>query len=121
MRPLPDSGRLPYAYLTTTGRTSGEPRRIELWFALDDRGRVLFLAGDGRGAHWIRNLEVEPSVLLELAGEAYTGRATILTKGPDDSLARRMLAAKYEGWRDGAPMSDWALGSLAVMVDFEPG
>jgi hypothetical protein len=31
-RPLAD---LDYCYLTTTGRHTGSPHRIEIWFALD--------------------------------------------------------------------------------------
>jgi hypothetical protein len=34
----------------------------------------------------------------------------------DDALARRLLAAKYQGWEPGAPMSGWARTALAVEV-----
>jgi hypothetical protein len=35
-----------YAYLTTTGRISGRPHRIEIWFAVD-AGRVYLLSEGG--------------------------------------------------------------------------
>jgi len=44
-----------YCYLTTTGRLSGEPREIEIWFSLDD-GVLYMLAGGGRRANWVRNI-----------------------------------------------------------------
>ena len=33
-----------FAYLTTTGRKSGRPHRIEIWFAIDD-GKLYLLSG----------------------------------------------------------------------------
>ena len=44
-----------YCYLTTTGRVSGEPREIEIWFALD--GTTLYMLSGGRdGSDWVKNL-----------------------------------------------------------------
>jgi hypothetical protein len=37
--------------------------------------------------------------------------------GADDALARELLAAKYQGWRAGAPLSGWARTALPVAVD----
>lgn len=42
--PLP--GDLDYCYLTTTGRHTGTPHRIEIWFSLHD-GIVYILSGGG--------------------------------------------------------------------------
>lgn len=33
-----------------------------------------------------------------------------------EPLARRLLAAKYQGWSDGRPLSRWAAGSLPVEI-----
>ena len=55
-------------YLTTTGRSTGLPRRVELWFAYDD-GRINLLAGsaqDDRPNHWYRNLQANPSASVEI-------------------------------------------------------
>ena len=30
--------------------------------------------------------------------------------------ARRVLAAKYQGWREGEPLSEWAASALLVEV-----
>jgi hypothetical protein len=35
----------------------------------------------------------------------------------EDALARRLLAAKYQGWQEGRPLSAWARESLPVAVD----
>jgi len=48
-------------YLTTTGRRSGVPREIEMWFTRVD-GRYYLLAERGERAHWVRNIRGEPRV-----------------------------------------------------------
>ena len=52
-----------YCYLTTTGRVTGAPHEIEIWFALDGPGLYL-LAGGGFGSDWVRNLVAEPAVTV---------------------------------------------------------
>ena len=66
-RPIAD---LDYCYLTTTGRRSGEPHRIEIWFALAD-GTVYLLSGGGERSDWVKNLMASPEVVLEI-GDAET-------------------------------------------------
>ena len=52
-----------YCYLTTTGRVTGEPHEIEIWFAAD--GDTLFmLAGAGDRSDWVRNLRAQPAVTV---------------------------------------------------------
>jgi hypothetical protein len=45
----------PYAYLTTIGRRTGEPHRIEIWFAVHE-GRVYLMSGGRDRADWVRNV-----------------------------------------------------------------
>ena len=104
-------------HLQTTGRRSGRPRTIEIWFATDG-ARLYLLAGDREGAHWVRNLIAEPSVRVRIGGTTLDGTARP-TEGTDrEPLARRLLAAKYQGWREGSALSSWAAGSLPVEVSF---
>ena len=42
-------------YLTTTGRTSGLPREIEIWFGVID-STLYLISGNGPTADWYRNL-----------------------------------------------------------------
>ena len=113
----PGAGDQPYAWLTTIGRRSGEPRTVELWFALEGR-TVHFLAGGGEDAQWVRNAAVEPAVELRLGQRSYRGRV----RRPDPasaevSDARRRIATKYQGWREGRPLSRWASEALCIAVD----
>ena len=46
-------------YLTTTGRRSGQPHEIEIWFGVI--GASLYLiSGNGPTAHWYLNLVADP-------------------------------------------------------------
>jgi deazaflavin-dependent oxidoreductase (nitroreductase family) len=81
--------------LTTTGRTSGEPRTITIWFARAD-GRLWLLSGGGTDAHWVRNLMADPRVVVEAAGVRVSGTARVVAPGePADGIAREAMAAKY--------------------------
>ena len=50
-----------YLYLTTIGRRSGRPRRIEIWFTRHESAYYL-VAEHGRRARWVQNLIVDPAV-----------------------------------------------------------
>ncbi|HEV2756020.1 MAG TPA: nitroreductase/quinone reductase family protein [Actinomycetota bacterium] len=105
-----------FCYLTTTGRVSGRPHEIEIWYGVE--GRTIFmLSGGGERSDWVRNLLAEPSVSVRIDGVEHTGSARRVTDPGEDDLARRLLAAKYQGWRDGGRMSDWARTALAIAVD----
>ena len=105
-----------YAYLTTTGRVSGQPREIEIWFGA--RGDTVYmLAGGGHGAHWVMNLIAKPEVSVRLGEHEYNGVARLVEPGEEEQAARRLLATKYEDWTPEKPLSDWARMALPVAVD----
>jgi deazaflavin-dependent oxidoreductase (nitroreductase family) len=100
--------REPFCYLTTIGRRSGEPRRIEIWFAAAEAAPTIYLlAGGGERAGWVRNLRRQPRVAVEIGDRRLAGTARVLGPGDEDALARRLLYEKYregedelEEWRD---------------------
>jgi deazaflavin-dependent oxidoreductase (nitroreductase family) len=109
-----DLASQPFGYLTTTGRVSGRPHRIEIWFALHDD--VVYLLSGGRDASdWVRNLQVMPDVVFEIGEVRRTTRARLLDPGTDeDALARRLLLEKYG--RPGEDLEGWARTSLPVAI-----
>ena len=108
-----------FCYLTTTGRRTGRAHEIEIWFGA--RGDTVYmLAGGGRRSDWVRNLLAEPAVRLQIGAREWAARARIVDDEIEDALARWLLAAKYQGWREGAPLSDWAARALPVAVDLPP-
>jgi deazaflavin-dependent oxidoreductase (nitroreductase family) len=110
---------LEYCYLTTTGRHTGRPHRIEIWFALVD-GVVYLLSGGGDRADWVRNLQVSPEVVVEIGGSRRDGRARVVTDPEEDRLARRALLDKYAP-RYRGELTDWSRTSLPVAIDVGRG
>jgi deazaflavin-dependent oxidoreductase (nitroreductase family) len=105
----------PYAYLTTIGRATGQPHRIEIWFAVD-HGRLFMLSGGRDRSDWVRNLQANPHVRIELGDEVREGVARLLQEGTaEDALARDLLVAKYA--TPGNPLDDWKRRSLPVVIE----
>ncbi len=106
---------VPEAELTTTGRTSGLPRTIEIWFAVR-KGTAYLLAGDGEHAHWVRNIVVNPLVRLRVGGLDFAGRGRIVSDLAEAERARDALVAKYQ---PGYPedLSGWRTSALPIAID----
>lgn len=67
---VPRSDRYGLAYLTTTGRRSGEPRSVMIAY-FDDGDAMVTMAMNGWGAPepaWWLNLQAQPEATLTLAG-----------------------------------------------------
>ena len=43
-----------YLHLTTTGRVTGQPREIEIWFT--EHGGHFYLVAERESANWMRNI-----------------------------------------------------------------
>ena len=110
-------GRDGVCQLQTIGRVSGRPRTIDIWFATDGE-RAYMLAGGRHRAHWVRNLMADPRVRVRIAGQTLAGTARVIEGQDRETLARQLVAAKYQGWAAGRPMSSWAAGSLPVEISF---
>jgi deazaflavin-dependent oxidoreductase (nitroreductase family) len=105
-----------FAYLTTTGRKSGKPHRIEIWFAIEG-GRMYMLSGGGDRAYWVRNIRKHPAVRVQVGSRTATARARIARAGTEDQRARELLDGKYMGWKQGKKLSSWARGSTPVVIE----
>jgi deazaflavin-dependent oxidoreductase (nitroreductase family) len=104
-----------YCYLTTTGRVTGEPREIEIWFGLD--GDTLYmLSGGGERSDWVRNLIKTPAVAVRIGDRTFDGQARVVTDPDEDALARRLLFEKYAAGY-GGDLSNWRDRSLPIAVD----
>lgn len=103
-----------FSYLTTTGRVTGRPHEIEIWFSLEDR--TLYMLSGGRDrSDWVKNLRCNPEVVVRIDGERFEGRARIVEDAQEDALARRLLVEKYE--RSPGSLANWRRTALPVAVD----
>ena len=111
----PDLSDENYCYLTTTGRISGEPREIEIWFGL--AGSTLYMLSGGRDrSNWVRNLIRTPEVRVRIGDRDFDGTARIVDDGDEDVAARRLLLDKYAPGYSG-DLSGWGRDSLPIAVD----
>ena len=115
-----------YAYLTTRGRRTGRAHRIEIWFVVH-QGAVYFMAGGGQRADWVRNLLRDPAVRVRFGtpgAPEHPARGRVLNgavEGDPDGAVRRAMAAKYQGWRTGQPLGEWARTALVVEARLADG
>lgn len=111
-----------YCYLTTTGRRTGQPREIEIWFAAV--GDTLYLMNGGTGrppgaSDWVRNLQANPAVNVRIRDEGFIGAARLV---PFDSAeherARDLLVSKYATKEDA--LSRWRATAYPVAITLRP-
>ena len=107
-----------FCYLTTRGRRTGEPHRIEIWFVGHDDGA--YLLSDSDRSDWYRNLTAEPSVTLEIAGEGRQTRASpVDRKDAASAPVRAAMVAKYQpGY--GEDLTRWSQTAWLVRIDWPP-
>jgi deazaflavin-dependent oxidoreductase (nitroreductase family) len=106
-----------FCYLTTTGRVSGKPREIEIWFGLE--GRTLYMLSGGRDrSDWVRNLLEQPQVSVRIADVTEPGRARVVEEPGEDERARNLLFGKYSA-RYSGDLGDWSRTALPIAVDFD--
>jgi deazaflavin-dependent oxidoreductase (nitroreductase family) len=113
----PDAVDRDYCYLTTTGRVSGEPREIEIWFGLDS-DTLYMLSGGGERSHWVRNLQREPRVQVRIGDVTLPGRARMVSDAAEQERARRLLYEKYAP-RYSGDLENWRRTAIPVAVDFD--
>ena len=114
--PLPPTWRdAEFYYVTTTGRRSGRPHTVEMWFAEYD-GRLYALAGRGERGDWVRNLRASSDVTVRVGDEERHGHAYVVTDPLEEAAARQVVAAKYQRWRQGDELSAWAATALPVAI-----
>jgi deazaflavin-dependent oxidoreductase (nitroreductase family) len=71
--------------LETTGRKSGQPRRVPLTGSADDGG-VWLISQHGHRAGWAYNITADPRVKVKVNGHWRTGTAAFV---PDDDVRAR--------------------------------
>ncbi|HVU13449.1 MAG TPA: nitroreductase/quinone reductase family protein [Phototrophicaceae bacterium] len=95
-----------FLYLTTTGRKSGKPHQIEIWFVERAGHYYLMHEGDTLG-DWEKNIAADPHVIIHIGSREappieVTGRAVDPAAEPDLVAAvKALMDAKYQ-WSNGS-------------------
>ena len=106
-----------YCYLTTTGRVTGNPHEIEIWFAL--RASTLYLLSGGGKSDWVKNLKKNPTVAVRVGKMTFSATARVVTDEQEEMAARNMLADKYNERESNGSLSEWAQTALPVAIDLK--
>ena len=95
------AGETEFLYLTTTGRKTGTPREIEIWFT-EHAGRYYVISEHLAEAHWVQNLRADPRVRVRVGEATFDARARVVPPGETDlSATIEELSEKKYGWGDG--------------------
>jgi deazaflavin-dependent oxidoreductase (nitroreductase family) len=85
--------------ITTTGRRTGKPRRIELTYhVIDGRFYISGMPFPGRTRAWLHNLAAEPRFTFHLKGRVAADLAATARVITDDAERRRLFTEIVKVW-----------------------
>ncbi len=103
--------------ITTTGRNSGQPRRIEVWRYLYD-GRI-FLSGSPGTRDWYANLLAKPEFTFHLKGSVQADLPAIAHPVTDETERRKVMPSILdELGRGSGDLEELVARSPLVEVEF---
>jgi deazaflavin-dependent oxidoreductase (nitroreductase family) len=97
--------------ITTTGRRSGEPQRIETWFYRADG--VVYLSGRPGKRGWAANLRANPDFTFHLKHGVEADLTARATEVIDEAERRRIVANFVADQRTQINLEDWVAGALS--------
>jgi deazaflavin-dependent oxidoreductase (nitroreductase family) len=104
-----------FCYVTTTGRITGRPHRIEIWFAAaPDADRIYLLAGGRERSDWVRNLVASPTCTVDIGADSYRGYGRVIEGTDEEETARRLV---YEKYRRAEDLEEWRDEALPIAID----
>jgi deazaflavin-dependent oxidoreductase (nitroreductase family) len=104
-----------YCYITTTGRVSGKPHTIEIWFGTEGN-TIYVLAGSRHDADFVKNAKKQPAVDVRIGPAKFAGTARIVSEVKEDALARKLLLDKYVKVET-SDLTEWGRDALPVAFD----
>jgi deazaflavin-dependent oxidoreductase (nitroreductase family) len=106
-----------WALLETTGRTSGLPRTTPVGDGL--AGSTFWIVSEhGRRAAYVRNIEADPRVRVQVRGRWRTGTAHLMPE--DDPRERqRMLSRRLAARLNASAVRGWGTDLLTIRIDLD--
>jgi deazaflavin-dependent oxidoreductase (nitroreductase family) len=106
--------------ITTTGRTSGKPRRIEIWYCVLD-GRV-YITGTPGPRDWYANLLAQPRLVFHVKEGAQADLPARALPITDPAERRRILGdvMRSNSWfrAQSYDLDAWVASSPLVAIEF---
>ncbi len=85
--------------LTTTGRRSGKPRAVKIWFVVDGPRSILVQHVAKKPAMWYRNLSKSPQVRVDFGDGPIDAVATPLESVDEVQAVVEQIGKKYWSYR----------------------
>ena len=79
--------------LTHSGRKSGRPYQVTIWFVVDGDDLVVATARATR--QWVRNVQARPEVTIDVGGERFSGTVERIREPAGERRVMDLVAAKY--------------------------
>ena len=107
--------------ITTIGRKSGQPSRIEIWYFVVDG--AVYLTGTPGARDWYANMQAEPRFVFHVKEGARADLDARAFPILDPAERRRIMGAvmRENAWFAAQPydLDAWVVGSPLVRVDFD--
>lgn len=108
--------------IVTTGRRTGRPHEIEIWFGVIG-GSMFLISGNGPGADWYRNMLHDPRVTVKLAGRELVGRGRPVSDPEERIRVGDLMGTKYVWNGDsgiGLTYRAWCYDVPVMGIEFDP-
>jgi deazaflavin-dependent oxidoreductase (nitroreductase family) len=103
--------------ITTIGRKSGLPRRVEIWFHhLEGR---LYITGQPGQRNWLANLMANPEFTFHLKGSVQADLPARARPITDVTERREVLSKIIQGLGGRRDLEAWIQGSPLVEVELD--
>jgi deazaflavin-dependent oxidoreductase (nitroreductase family) len=102
--------------ITTTGRKSGRPRRVEIWFHRVD-GRV-YITGTPGKRDWLANLRQNPDFTFHLKERVRADLPARARPVDDEGERRRIMASILRSLGRSGDLEAWVKDSPLVEVEY---
>lgn len=102
--------------ITTTGRRSGRPRRIEIWFHNLSRG--IFISGTPGRRDWYSNLLADPAFIFHLKESVHADLPARARPVTEPGERRRVLDELLPTLGRVSDYDDWLARSPIIQVEF---
>jgi deazaflavin-dependent oxidoreductase (nitroreductase family) len=98
--PLTALGPMGICDITTTGRQTGQPRRIEIaYHVIDGRLYISGMPNPNKRRSWLANLEAEPHFTFHVKGATTADLAATARIVTDEAERRTILQQVARNWR----------------------
>lgn len=113
---LTEVGSEKLIHLTTTGRKTGRPHTVELWFAID--GGKIYLSHEGEETDWMKNIRHNSRVSFVIGNRKLAGAARYLRNDTNETeKAKVALYKKYYGKAGKEIIDDWFSLSRLLVIE----